>query len=112
MTTLRLHHENPIQGSFQPRQLNLLLVFQVNCPGCFLHALPLFTELYKNEQLNDLGFLTLSTAFEDFDKNTLANTELLLEKGRADGERRKKPSLNTDMLPCLMRLNFLSQWTS
>ena len=64
----------------------LVEVFQVNCPGCFIYALPSAIELYKKYDRNDLIVLGLATAFEDFDKNTLANLELLLTSGEVIGE--------------------------
>ncbi len=73
-----------LQGEFQIKRLNLLLVFQVNCPGCFAYALPLAARLHDRygERVNILG---LSTAFEDFNLNTPENTRLLLERGEVVG---------------------------
>ncbi|MGK7911794.1 MAG: hypothetical protein AB4050_10000 [Synechococcus sp.] len=73
-----------MQGEFLLKPLNLLLVFQVNCPGCFVYALPLAARLQDvyGDRLNILG---LSTAFEDFDLNTLENTRCLLETGEVIG---------------------------
>jgi len=64
-------------------------VFQVNCPGCFLHGIPETIDVYnkyRNEGVTVLGF---ATAFEDFDKNTLENLELLLKTGEVIGETKK-----------------------
>ena len=73
-----------LQGEFQVEDLNLLLAFQVNCPGCFIYALPLAAKLHDTygDRLNILG---LSTAFEDFELNTAENTRHLLEKGETVG---------------------------
>lgn len=156
-----LRGEQPTSG------LVLLLIFQVNCPGCFLHALPTALELHrrygpkdpapgstqppaasvveavqgsadsaKNAAAVDAGeskentadasgsgiaraepesaaagggdaplhavssadatggseslsVALISTAFEDFDRNTIANTEALLESGTLIGETRR-----------------------
>lgn len=64
----------------------LIEVFQVNCPGCFIYALPSAIEIYKKFDRDDLVILGLATAFEDFDKNTLSNLELLLTSGKVVGE--------------------------
>ncbi|MEO0406976.1 MAG: hypothetical protein AAF289_06460 [Cyanobacteria bacterium P01_A01_bin.135] len=73
-----------LQGEFDIKALNLLVVFQVNCPGCFLYALPLAARLHDQhgDRVNVLG---LSTAFEDFDLNTAENTRRLLESGEVVG---------------------------
>ena len=73
-----------LQGEFQLKPLNLLLVFQVNCPGCFVYALPLAARLHDayGDRVNILG---LSTAFEDFDLNTADNTRRLLANGDVIG---------------------------
>lgn len=89
MRTLELHYDNLLQGTFNQKKLNLLLVFQVNCPGCFLYALPLFNKLYDDFSSENISFLGLSTAFEDFDKNTLENTKELLKSGTLVGETKK-----------------------
>ncbi len=73
-----------LQGDFEIRDLNLLLAFQVNCPGCFIYALPLAAKVHETygDRLNVLG---LSTAFEDFELNTAENTRRLLEAGETVG---------------------------
>jgi len=88
MRSLQLLKGEELQGKFSPRRLNLLLIFQVNCPGCFQYALPVFSQLHKQFQAQ-FGFLALSTAFEDFELNTEANTRLLLEQGELVGETKK-----------------------
>jgi thiol-disulfide isomerase/thioredoxin len=64
----------------------LVEVFQVNCPGCFMYALPNAIEIYKNNSREDVVVLGLATAFEDYDKNTLDNLKLLLSSGKVIGE--------------------------
>jgi len=68
-----------LQGSFDLKALNLLFVFQVNCPGCFLRFF-LVNKLHWKYRQSGLNVLGLSTAFEDFEYNTAANTELLLTR--------------------------------
>lgn len=67
----------------------LVAVFQVNCPGCFLHCLPRVEDLHWRYQDHGLTVLGLATAFEDFDKNTVDNLRLLLDSGRVIGETAK-----------------------
>ncbi len=82
------------------KPLNLMLVFQVNCPGCFSHALPLFNELATEEEFSDVSFFALSTAFEDFELNTAENTLALLEHGTLVGETKKyMAKQGADVLP-------------
>ena len=88
MRKLHLHIGEIIQGEFSHKKLNLLLMFQVNCPGCFIYALPVFNQLFDRFN-NQLGFIALSTAFEDFDLNTEENTNLLLNEGELVGETQK-----------------------
>ncbi|NKB81277.1 MAG: TlpA family protein disulfide reductase [Nitrospirales bacterium] len=61
-------------------------VFQVNCPGCFLFALPeaiKISNTYKDAGVHVIG---LATAFEDFDVNTVENVKMLAETGQVIGE--------------------------
>ena len=67
----------------------LVEVFQVNCPGCFLYGIPQAIDIYQKYRKDGLMVLGVATAFEDFDKNTLENLELLLTKGEAIGETLK-----------------------
>jgi len=60
--------------------------FQVNCPGCFLYGLPETIRLYKKFKNEKIKFIGVSTAFEDFDKNTIENTELLIKERKLIGE--------------------------
>ena len=94
MKKLELRFEKELKGKFELKKLNLLLVFQVNCPGCFSYALPLFNALYNDLQNQDISFLALSTAFEDYDKNTTQNTRELINKGTLVGETKKMMNQN------------------
>ncbi len=67
----------------------LIEVFQVNCPGCFLYALPMAIHLHETYQDNGLMIIGLATAFEDYDKNTIENLRRLVEEGEVIGETRK-----------------------
>jgi peroxiredoxin len=64
----------------------LLEVFQVNCPGCFMYGIPEAIEIYKKYHKDGVTVLGLATAFEDYDKNTIENLELLLRTGEVIGE--------------------------
>lgn len=89
MNRLKLKYEPLLQGNFTPNKLNLLLVFQVNCPGCLFYAFPLFNELFVKYKSEDISFLGLSTTFEDFTKNDRLNTLKLLQEGTLVGESKK-----------------------
>lgn len=88
MKKIDLNIDKMLQGEFKMQKLNLLLMFQVNCPGCFLYALPSFNKLYL-KYINQLGFLALSTAFEDYEFNSYKNTKALIEEGTIVGETKK-----------------------
>ena len=64
-------------------------VFQVNCPGCFMYGIPESIEIYNKYGSDGVSVLGMATAFEDFDKNTIENLQLLLETGEAVGETKK-----------------------
>jgi thiol-disulfide isomerase/thioredoxin len=64
----------------------LVEVFQVNCPGCFLYALPQAIYLHERYAGQGLSVLGVATAFEDFDKNNLNNLVRLAETGQVVGE--------------------------
>ena len=74
-------------------QVVLLEVFQVNCPGCFMHAIPEAINIYNKYKDEGVRVLGLATAFEDFDKNTLDNLKMLAETGEVIGET--KSALST-----------------
>ena len=67
----------------------LVEVFQVNCPGCFMYGIPESIEIYNKYKSDGVSVLGIATAFEDFDKNTLENLELLVETGEVIGETKK-----------------------
>ena len=71
----------------------LVEVFQVNCPGCFMHAIPEAISIYNKYKDDGVRVLGVATAFEDFDKNTLENLKLLIETGEAIGETRNALSM-------------------
>jgi len=64
-------------------------VFQVNCPGCFLYGIPEAINVYNKYKDQGVRVLGIATAFEDFDKNTLENLELLANTGEVIGETKK-----------------------
>jgi len=64
----------------------LLEVFQVNCPGCFMSAIPDAIKIYKKYKDEGVRVLGLATAFEDFDKNNLDNLKMLVDTGEVVGE--------------------------
>lgn len=67
----------------------LVEVFQVNCPGCFLYGIPEAINIYNKYHSEGVTVLGVATAFEDYDKNTLENLELLLKSGEVIGETKK-----------------------
>lgn len=89
MNKLYLQTGLTIQDNFEIKNLNLLLVFQVNCPGCFFYALPLAVKLFNQYQTKGLNILGLSTAFENFELNTIENTQLLIKEHQLVGETKK-----------------------
>jgi thiol-disulfide isomerase/thioredoxin len=71
----------------------LVEVFQVNCPGCFMHAIPEAIEIYNKYKDEGVRVLGIATAFEDFDKNTVENLKMLVETGEVIGETQKALSM-------------------
>ncbi len=71
----------------------LVEVFQVNCPGCFMHALPEAIEIYNKYKDDGVRVIGIATAFEDFDKNNLDNLKMLAETGQVVGETKKALSM-------------------
>ena len=67
----------------------LIDVFQVNCPGCFMYGIPESIEIYNKYKTEGVSVLGVATAFEDFDKNTISNLELLVKTGEVIGETKK-----------------------
>lgn len=88
MSLFHLHTQRPLQGSFQIKNINMAFVFQVNCPGCFVYGIPVMNELFMKYE-NEIGFIGVSTAFEDFELNTEINTQLLLQDNKLTGETKK-----------------------
>ena len=67
-------------------QVILIEVIQVNCPGCFIHALPEVIHLHETYQPQGLKTFAIATAFEHFEHNTLNNLERLLQHGELIGD--------------------------
>jgi thiol-disulfide isomerase/thioredoxin len=70
-------------------QIVVVEVFQVNCPGCFMYGIPEVINLYNKYHADGVTVLGVATAFEDFDKNTLENLELLLKSGEVIGDTKQ-----------------------
>jgi hypothetical protein len=83
-----LQYAEVVKGKFDPGELNLMMVMQVNCPGCFLYGIPQMKNLHQlfNDQLS---FFALATAFEDFELNTIGNARKLVNEGITIGETEK-----------------------
>ena len=64
----------------------LVEVFQVNCPGCFMYAIPDAIRIHQKYEKNGVKVIGLATAFEDYDKNTVDNLKLLLDKQEVIGD--------------------------
>lgn len=71
----------------------LVEVFQVNCPGCFMHALPEAINIYNKYKDDGVRVIGIATAFEDYDKNTLENLKKLVETGEVIGETKDALSM-------------------
>jgi len=67
-------------------QVVLIEVIQVNCPGCFFHALPEVISLHHSYQSQGLKVFAIATAFEHFEHNTLNNLERLLHQDELIGD--------------------------
>lgn len=67
-------------------QVVLIEVFQVNCPGCFIHALPEVIRLHQSYESQGLKVFAIATAFEDFEHNTLNKLQGLLSTGELQGD--------------------------
>lgn len=67
----------------------LLEVFQVNCPGCFMHAIPEAIQIYQKYSNEGVRVIGLATAFEDFELNTIENLKALADTGKVVGETKK-----------------------
>ena len=80
-----------------------MLVFQVNCPGCFLYAFPVAIQIHRVFHSLGLNLFALSTAFEDFNLNTLENTRRFIQERKLIGEtqavfKRSQLSFTTEAL--------------
>ena len=82
---LALSYTEVINGELNFSPINLMMAFQVNCPGCFMHGFPMMKELLTHYG-NKLSCIALSTAFEDFHVNTEENAKLLVNTGKLVGE--------------------------
>jgi hypothetical protein len=69
--------------------VKLVEVFQVNCPGCFMHSIPEIINIYNKYKSDGLSVMGVATAFEDYDKNTLENLEMLLTTGEVVGDTKQ-----------------------
>ena len=69
--------------------VKLAEVFQVNCPGCFMHSIPEIINIYNKYKGDGLSVMGVATAFEDYDKNTLENLEMLLTTGEVVGDTKQ-----------------------
>ncbi|MCK4833372.1 MAG: TlpA family protein disulfide reductase [Gammaproteobacteria bacterium] len=67
-------------------QVILIEVIQVNCPGCFIHALPEVIRLHEGYHSQGLKVFAIATAFEHFEQNTLENLQRLLKHGELQGD--------------------------
>ncbi len=85
---LTLSYKEVMNEKFNPGPVNLMMVFQVNCPGCFIHGFPLLKELQTHYH-HRLSCFALATAFEDFHVNTEENVKLLVNSGQLVGETLK-----------------------
>ncbi len=71
----------------------LVEVFQVNCPGCFMNAIPEAINIYNKYKDKGVKVLGIATAFEDFEKNTLENLKMLAETGEVIGDTKNALSM-------------------
>jgi len=85
---LALSYTEVINGELNLGPVNLMMVFQVNCPGCFLHGFPELKEL-QTHYGNKLSCMALSTSFEDFHINTVENAKQLVNTGELVGKTLK-----------------------
>ncbi|NOT38127.1 MAG: TlpA family protein disulfide reductase [Saprospiraceae bacterium] len=88
MQVFHAHIGQMLQGDFELKEINVAFVFQVNCPGCFMYGIPVMNELVEKYG-EKIGFIGISTCFEDFDKNTSENTLKLLQQKEMVGETKK-----------------------
>ena len=87
----------PTNFDQQRDRIVVLEVFQVNCPGCFMHAIPEAIRVHHKYRDDGVSVLGLATAFEDFDRNTLDNLRLLAGTGRVIGETRRALAMRGEL---------------
>jgi len=81
---------DPVNFDTLTGRVVLVEVFQVNCPGCFLHTLPQAIMLHQKYAAHGLSVLGLATAFEDFELNTLENLQRLIQMSEVIGETHRR----------------------
>lgn len=59
--------------------VRLCVLIQPNCPGCITHAIPTANKLFHSPERRGFDIYSISTAFEDFDDNTVEATRELLQ---------------------------------
>lgn len=105
MSQFHLNIQELIQGEFNLKKVNIAFVFQVNCPGCFIYGIPIINTLYKSFS-NDIGFIGVATAFEDFEYNNEANLKLLLHDGTLVGATKNYFNTNYGVTNYAEKINF------
>lgn len=88
-----------------PGPVNLCLVFQVNCPGCFILAFPQAERLRLEWEPRGVRFFGLSTAFEDFELNAPEHTRTLFHGRKVVGET-SKALARENIDPAALKINF------
>ncbi len=89
-----LHLSEWVQGiptNFDQEKDHIVIVevFQVNCPGCFMYGIPEAISVYEKYSSEGVRVIGVATAFEDYDKNTLANLKMLAETGEVVGDTKR-----------------------
>lgn len=75
---LVLHIDQMLQGNFSLNELNLLFIFQLDCPGLYSYGIPQANALHRQFHQQGLSVLGLSTAFANATFNNAPNTRMLL----------------------------------
>lgn len=98
-----------VQGSLSLSDRNLMLVWQVNCPGCLARALPMLMKI--NNEHADVFCFAMSSAFEDFNFNNLNSTKALLEQGELTlHSKRYFSQIGHKILPYKFELPVVMDW--
>lgn len=105
MSKFHLNIQELVQGEFILNKVNIAFVFQVNCPGCFIYGIPLVNSLYQSFH-NDVSFIGVATAFEDFEYNNEVNLKLLLDDGTLVGATKKYYITNYGLSNYSEKINF------